>query len=42
MLTKSGVKLLRANTTGGYRAYSRNTADNQGAGDWKVELRFLP
>ena len=30
---------IRANTTGGYRTYSRNTVDNQGAGDWRVELR---
>ena len=30
---------IRANTLGGYRTYSRNTVDNQGAGDWRVELR---
>jgi Protein of unknown function (DUF2914)/Tetratricopeptide repeat len=30
---------IRANPTGGYRTYSRNTVDNQGAGDWRVELR---
>ena len=30
---------ILANTTGGYRTYSRTTVDNQGAGDWKVELR---
>ena len=30
---------ILANTEGGYRTYSRATVDNQGAGDWKVELR---
>ena len=30
---------ILANTAGGYRTYSRNTVDNQGAGDWRVELR---
>jgi hypothetical protein len=30
---------IRANTTGGYRTYSRHTVDNQGAGEWRVELR---
>jgi Protein of unknown function (DUF2914)/Tetratricopeptide repeat len=30
---------IRANTTGGYRTYSRNTVNNQGAGEWRVELR---
>jgi Tetratricopeptide repeat/Protein of unknown function (DUF2914) len=30
---------IRANTTGGYRTYSRTTVDHQDAGDWKVELR---
>ena len=34
------VKLqIRANTTGGYRTYSRNTVDHQSGGDRKVELR---
>ena len=30
---------IRANTTGGYRTYSRNTINNQGAAEWRVELR---
>ena len=30
---------IRANTTGGYRTYSRNTVNNQGAAEWRVELR---
>jgi len=30
---------IRANTTSGYRTYSRSTVDSQGAGDWRVELR---
>jgi hypothetical protein len=30
---------IRANSTGGYRTYSRNTVDNRNGGDWKVELR---
>jgi hypothetical protein len=30
---------IRANTTAGYRTYSRQTVDNKGAGDWRVELR---
>jgi hypothetical protein len=30
---------IRVNMTGGYRTYSRSTINNQGAGDWKVELR---
>jgi hypothetical protein len=30
---------ILANTASGYRTYSRNTVDNQGAGDWRVELR---
>jgi hypothetical protein len=30
---------LRANTTGGYRTYSRRTVDNKLGGDWRVELR---
>jgi len=30
---------IRANTTVGYRTYSRQTVDNRGAGDWRVELR---
>jgi hypothetical protein len=30
---------IRANATGGYRTYSRQTVDSQGAGDWRVELR---
>ena len=30
---------IRANTTTGYRTYSRNAVDSQGAGDWRVELR---
>jgi hypothetical protein len=30
---------IHANITAGYRTYSRNTVDNQGAGDWRVELR---
>jgi len=30
---------IRANLTGGYRTYSRNTVDNRSVGDWRVELR---
>jgi hypothetical protein len=30
---------IRANTIGGYRTYSRNTVNDQGAGEWRVELR---
>ncbi len=30
---------IRGNTTGGYRTYSRNTIGDQGAGEWRVELR---
>jgi hypothetical protein len=30
---------IRANTTDGYRTYSRQTVDNRGAGNWRVELR---
>jgi hypothetical protein len=30
---------ILANTTVGYRTYSRNTVDDQGVGDWRVELR---
>jgi Protein of unknown function (DUF2914)/Tetratricopeptide repeat len=30
---------IRANPTGGYRTYSRNTINNQGAAEWRVELR---
>ena len=30
---------IRANTTDGYRTYSRHTVDSQGAADWRVELR---
>jgi hypothetical protein len=30
---------IRANTTAGYRTYSRQTVDNRGAGNWRVELR---
>jgi len=32
---------IRANTTGGYRTYSRNTVNNRGAAEWRVELRTL-
>jgi hypothetical protein len=32
---------IGANTTGGYRTYSRNTIDNQGGADWRVELTTL-
>ena len=36
------VKLpIRANTAGGYRTYSRHTVNNQGADEWRVELRTL-
>ena len=30
---------ILANTIDGYRTYSRNTVDNRGTGDWRVELR---
>jgi Protein of unknown function (DUF2914)/Tetratricopeptide repeat len=30
---------ILANTTAGYRTYSRNTVDSQGTPEWKVELR---
>jgi hypothetical protein len=30
---------IRANTRDGYRTYSRQTVDNRGAGNWRVELR---
>jgi Tetratricopeptide repeat/Protein of unknown function (DUF2914) len=30
---------IRANTTGGYRTFSRNTINNLGAAEWRVELR---
>jgi hypothetical protein len=30
---------IRANSTAGYRTYSRQTVDNRGAGNWRVELR---
>ena len=30
---------VRANTTAGYRTYSRNTVDDQRAAEWRVELR---
>jgi hypothetical protein len=30
---------IRANTTAGYRTYSRQTVDNRGTGNWRVELR---
>jgi hypothetical protein len=30
---------IRANPTGGYRTYSRDTVDRQSGGDWRVELR---
>ncbi len=30
---------IRANTTAGYRTYSRQTVDNRGGGNWRVELR---
>ena len=32
---------IRANMTGGYRTYSRNTVNSQGAGEWRVELRTM-
>jgi hypothetical protein len=32
---------IRANTTDGYRTYSRTTIDNRGTGEWRVELRTL-
>jgi hypothetical protein len=32
---------IRPNTTDGYRTYSRNTVGDQGAGDWRVELRTI-
>ena len=30
---------VRANPSRGYRTYSRATVDNQGGGDWRIELR---
>ncbi len=30
---------IRANTSSGYRTYSRNTIGSEGSGDWRVELR---
>jgi Protein of unknown function (DUF2914)/Tetratricopeptide repeat len=30
---------IRPNPTDGYRTYSRQTVDNRGVGDWRVELR---
>jgi hypothetical protein len=30
---------IRANSTAGYRTYSRQTVDSRGAGEWRVELR---
>jgi hypothetical protein len=30
---------VRANTTDGYRTYSRNTVDHEGGGDWRAEVR---
>jgi hypothetical protein len=30
---------IRVNTAVGYRTYSRSTVNNQGTGDWRVELR---
>jgi hypothetical protein len=30
---------IGANLSEGYRTYSRNTINDQSAGDWKVELR---
>jgi hypothetical protein len=32
---------VRANTTGGYRTYSRNTVNDQGPSQWRVELRTI-
>ena len=37
---RMAVKLrIRANSTDGYRTYSRNTVDRQSGGSWRVELR---
>ncbi len=30
---------VRANTTDGYRTYSRNTVDHERGGDWRAEVR---
>jgi hypothetical protein len=38
-LRKVAQLRIRANLTGGYRTYSRNTVDNGSGGDWRVELR---
>jgi hypothetical protein len=38
-LRKVADLAIGANTTSGYRTYSRHTVDSQGSGDWKVELR---
>lgn len=35
-LRQSGDLQIRANSTGGYRTYSRRTVES---GDWRVELR---
>lgn len=39
---RRSVKLsIGANTTGGYRTYSRQTVDGRGGTDWRVELRSM-
>jgi hypothetical protein len=38
-LSQSVELPIRANRTGGFRTYSRNTVDGQEAGEWRVELR---
>jgi hypothetical protein len=38
-LRKTVELRVRANTTDGYRTYSRNTVDHQSAGDWRAEVR---
>jgi hypothetical protein len=38
-LRQSVELTIRANPTDGYRTYSRQTVDNRGAGDWRVEVR---
>jgi hypothetical protein len=38
-LIKMVERRIRANPTDGYRTYSRNTVDNRGGVDWRVELR---
>ncbi len=40
-LRQSGQLPLRANTTAGYRTYTRQTIDARGAGAWRIEIRTI-